>query len=195
MPQSGKLIILSAPSGSGKTTLARHLLSVFPDLGFSVSATTRAKRGHEIEGRDYSFLSPGRFLELRQQQAFLEWEEVYPGTFYGTLKSSVDACLSHGRSILFDVDVQGAVSIKKAYGELALSVFVDAGGIDVLEQRLRNRKTESDDRILMRLAKARMELEMAPLFDYIQANRDLNEACAQLTEKVRSFLAQPITQT
>lgn len=191
MSAPGKLIIISAPSGSGKTTLARYLLRAIPNLQFSVSATTRAQRTHEINGRDYLFLSSDRFQELQQTNAFLEWEEVYQGIFYGTLKASVDECLQTGVSLVFDVDVQGALNIKKTYGQQALSVYVDAGGIDVLEKRLRARNTETEDRLRVRLEKASLEAGKANLFDYIQVNIDLEEACKQLERRVRTFLNLP----
>jgi guanylate kinase len=189
MTTPGKLIIISAPSGSGKTTLARHLLSVIPSLQFSVSATTRPQRAHEVDGRDYLFMSIERFQTLQRTDAFLEWEEVYAGIFYGTLKASVDNCLGSGVSLVFDVDVQGALNIKKAYGHQALSVYVDAGGIDVLEQRLRARNTESEERLQIRLAKAALEAQMSHLFDYIQPNTHLDQACEQLTRRVHTFLS------
>ena len=191
MAAPGKLIIISAPSGSGKTTLAHHLLSEMPYLQFSVSATTRPRREHEADGRDYIFLTNSHFQELIQAQAFLEWEEVYEGVFYGTLKSSVEKCLQAGISVVFDVDVQGALNIKKVYGPQALSVYVDAGGIDILEQRLRARRTESEERLRVRLQKASAEAKMSYLFDYIQVNTNLNEACQQLVNRVSSFLSAP----
>lgn len=189
MTTPGKLIIISAPSGSGKTTLARHLLSVIPSLQFSVSATTRAQRAHEVDGRDYLFMSTERFQTLQRTNAFLEWEEVYAGIFYGTLKASVDEYLESGVSLVFDVDVQGALNIKKAYGQQALSVYVDAGGIDVLEQRLRARNTETEERLQIRLKKAALEAQMSHLFDYIQLNTHLEQACEQLTRRVHTFLS------
>ena len=189
MTTPGKLIIISAPSGSGKTTLARHLLSVIPSLQFSVSATTRPQRAHEVDGRDYLFMSTERFQTLQRTDAFLEWEEVYAGIFYGTLKASVDNCLKSGISLVFDVDVQGALNIKKAYGQQALSVYVDAGGIDVLEQRLRARNTESEERLQIRVAKAALEAQMSHLFDYIQPNTHLDQACEQLARRVHTFLS------
>jgi guanylate kinase len=189
MTMPGKLIIISAPSGSGKTTLARHLLSVIPSLQFSVSATTRAQRAHEVDGRDYLFMSTERFQTLQRTNAFLEWEEVYAGIFYGTLKASVDEYLESGVSLVFDVDVQGALNIKKAYGQQALSVYVDAGGIDVLEQRLRARNTETEERLQIRLKKAALEAQMSHLFDYIQLNTHLEQACEQLTRRVHTFLS------
>ncbi|MFM8493620.1 MAG: guanylate kinase [Bacteroidota bacterium] len=189
MTTPGKLIIISAPSGSGKTTLARHLLSVIPSLQFSVSATTRAQRAHEVDGRDYLFMSTERFQTLQRTNAFLEWEEVYAGIFYGTLKASVDEYLESGVSLVFDVDVQGALNIKKAYGQQALSVYVDAGGIDVLEQRLRARNTETEERLQIRLKKAALEAQMSHLFDYIQLNTHLEQACEQLTRRVHAFLS------
>ncbi|MFM7587205.1 MAG: guanylate kinase [Bacteroidota bacterium] len=189
MTTPGKLIIISAPSGSGKTTLARHLLSVIPSLQFSVSATTRAQRAHEVDGRDYLFMSTERFQTLQRTNAFLEWEEVYAGIFYGTLKASVDEYLKSGVSLVFDVDVQGALNIKKAYGQQALSVYVDAGGIDVLEQRLRARNTETEERLQIRLKKAALEAQMSHFFDYIQLNSHLEQACEQLTRRVHTFLS------
>lgn len=189
MTTPGKLIIISAPSGSGKTTLARHLLSVIPSLQFSVSATTRPQRAHEVDGRDYLFMSTERFQTLQRTDAFLEWEEVYAGIFYGTLKASVDNCLKSGISLVFDVDVQGALNIKKAYGQQALSVYVDAGGIDVLEQRLRARNTETEERLKIRLKKAALEAQMSHFFDYIQLNTHLEQACEQLTRRVHTFLS------
>lgn len=189
MTTPGKLIIISAPSGSGKTTLARHLLSVIPSLQFSVSATTRAQRAHEVDGRDYLFMSTERFQTLQRTNAFLEWEEVYAGIFYGTLKASVDEYLESGVSLVFDVDVQGALNIKKAYGQQALSVYVDAGGIDVLEQRLRARNTETEERLQIRLKKAALEAQMSHFFDYIQLNTHLEQACEQLTRRVHAFLS------
>lgn len=189
MTTPGKLIIISAPSGSGKTTLARHLLSVIPSLQFSVSATTRAQRAHEVDGRDYLFMSTERFQTLQRTNAFLEWEEVYAGIFYGTLKASVDEYLKSGVSLVFDVDVQGALNIKKAYGQQALSVYVDAGGIDVLEQRLRARNTETEERLQIRLKKAALEAQMSHFFDYIQLNTHLEQACEQLTRRVHTFLS------
>lgn len=189
MTTPGKLIIISAPSGSGKTTLARHLLSVIPSLQFSVSATTRPQRAHEVDGRDYLFMSIERFQTLQRTDAFLEWEEVYAGIFYGTLKASVDNCLKSGVSLVFDVDVQGALNIKKAYGQQALSVYIDAGGIDVLEQRLRARNTETEERLQIRLKKAALEAQMSHFFDYIQLNTHLEQACEQLTSRVHAFLS------
>ena len=189
MTTPGKLIIISAPSGSGKTTLARHLLSVIPSLQFSVSATTRPQRAHEVDGRDYLFMSIERFQTLQRTDAFLEWEEVYAGIFYGTLKASVDNCLKSGVSLVFDVDVQGALNIKKAYGQQALSVYVDAGGIDVLEQRLRARNTETEERLQIRLKKAALEAQMSHFFDYIQLNTHLEQAREQLTRRVHTFLS------
>ena len=189
MTTPGKLIIISAPSGSGKTTLARHLLSVIPSLQFSVSATTRPQRAHEVDGRDYLFMSIERFQTLQRTDAFLEWEEVYAGIFYGTLKASVDNCLKSGVSLVFDVDVQGALNIKKAYGQQALSVYIDAGGIDVLEQRLRARNTETEERLQIRLKKAALEAQMSHFFDYIQLKTHLEQACEQLTRRVHTFLS------
>jgi guanylate kinase len=186
---SGKLIIFSAPSGSGKTTLVHHLLQQLPVLRFSISATSRPKRGEEIDGRDYHFLDTATFEQKIAEQAFVEWEEVYTGTYYGTLRSEVDALLAEGKSVIFDVDVKGGLNIKKQYGPQALAIFVQAGSLEVLQERLIKRNTESADKLKMRLNKAASEMEYAKQFDYILVNNDLEIAKQTALEVVSSFIA------
>ncbi|NTW23492.1 MAG: guanylate kinase [Lentimicrobium sp.] len=183
-----KLIIVSAPSGAGKTTIVKHLLSCFPDLAFSVSATTRAIRAGEVHGKDYFFISELEFKERIESGDLLEWEEVYKGTFYGTLKSEVDRLMNKGFNVIFDVDVVGGLNIKKEYGENALSVFVSPPSVADLEFRLNNRKTDSAETIRKRIEKAQWELGFAPEFDYILVNDSLDKAKIEIEEKVADFL-------
>ena len=187
-PAQGKVIIFSAPSGSGKTTIVQHLLKNQAQFGFSVSACTRDKRAHETHGKDYYFLSVNEFKEKIAAQEFVEWEEVYGGNYYGTLKSEVERLWSENKVILFDVDVIGAINLKKIFGEQALAVFIQPPSIEVLEQRLRNRKTDPDEQIKRRVAKAARELKKANEFDYILVNDDLDRACAEIKAKVATFI-------
>lgn len=183
-----KLIIVSAPSGAGKTTIVKHLLTCIPELGFSVSATSRAIRAGETHGIDYFFISAGEFRQRIDEGDLLEWEEVYPGSFYGTLKSEVFRLMKEGKHVIFDVDVVGGLNIKKAFGNDALSVFVSPPSVAELENRLKNRNTDSPETISKRIAKARWELEFAPKFDYILINNDLETAKAEILEKVLNFI-------
>ncbi|MFO7940814.1 MAG: guanylate kinase [Bacteroidales bacterium] len=185
---SGKLIIFSAPSGSGKTTIVRHLLSQGLPLAFSVSATSRAPRGTEKHGREYYFLSPDEFRKYIEQNAFVEWEEVYADRYYGTLKSEVERLWSEGKHVLFDVDVVGGVNLKKQFGDRALSIFVKAPSIDVLEERLRKRSTETEAELKLRVEKADQEYNYARQFDVVLVNDDLQHAQKQAVELVCSFL-------
>ncbi|MDP3462227.1 MAG: guanylate kinase [Bacteroidales bacterium] len=185
---AGKVIILSAPSGSGKTTLVRHLLESRTDLGFSVSATSRKQREGEQNGIDYHFLSPEEFRTLIENKAFLEWEEVYPGIFYGSLISKVDKMLSQGQHVVFDVDVVGGLNIKQHYGKQALSIFVKAPSIDIMAQRLHKRGTESDESLKSRLEKAAWELTFADKFDVVILNDTLEVAKAELNTIVNTFI-------
>ncbi|MGM0551337.1 MAG: guanylate kinase [Bacteroidota bacterium] len=185
---SGKLIIFSAPSGSGKTTIVRHLLSQGLPLAFSVSATSRAPRGTEKHGREYYFLSPDEFRKYIEQNAFVEWEEVYADRYYGTLKSEVERLWSEGKHVLFDVDVVGGVNLKKQFGDRALSIFVKAPSIDVLEERLRKRSTETEAELKLRVEKADHEYNYARQFDVVLVNDDLQHAQKQAVELVCSFL-------
>ncbi|MEL7587863.1 MAG: guanylate kinase [Prolixibacteraceae bacterium] len=183
----GKLIIFSAPSGSGKTTIVRHLLKVNPGFEFSISATSRAPRNTETDGVDYYFLSEVEFREKINNYEFLEWEEVYPGTFYGTLKSEVERIRNKGKHVLFDVDVIGGINIKKFYGDEALAVFIQPPSIEELEQRLVRRSTDSPEVIRKRVQKAAYELTFAPQFDRILINGDLQPSLAQAEKLVKEF--------
>jgi guanylate kinase len=185
---SGKLIVFSAPSGSGKTTLVRHLLEQDLPLGFSISATSREPRGKEQDGIDYYFLSTTQFQEKIQEKAFLEYEEVYQDTFYGTLNSELDRLWSSGKQVLFDIDVVGGVTIKKKYPKETLAIFVQPPSISELESRLRKRGTDNEEKIKERIAKARTELEYAPQFDYCLINEDLDQARKEVVQVVSDFL-------
>lgn len=186
--KTGKVLILTAPSGAGKTTIARHLLSEFSQLAFSVSATTRPRREGEIHGKDYYFLSITDFDNKVKQDAFVEWEEVYPGKRYGTLKAEVDRLWAADKVIVFDVDVLGAKNLKAYFGAQSLSLFIQPPDLETLEARLRNRATESDATLQERLRRARMELAQAHHFDRVLTNNNLEQAKAQATEWVSNFL-------
>ncbi|TYB78861.1 guanylate kinase [Bizionia myxarmorum] len=185
----GKLIVFSAPSGSGKTTIVRHLLGLDNlNLEFSISATSREKRGDEIDAKDYYFLSAKEFKNKIKNEEFLEWEEVYRDNFYGTLKTEVERIWSHGKHVIFDIDVSGGLRIKRKFPEETLAVFVKPPSIDELKIRLKKRKTESDDKINMRIAKASAELATAPLFDVIIENDNLDKALAEAEDLISNFL-------
>ncbi|MEZ4855223.1 MAG: guanylate kinase [Gelidibacter sp.] len=187
--QTGKLIVFSAPSGSGKTTLVRHLLKQKElNLEFSISATSREVRGEEIDGKDYYFLSFEDFKKKIKNDEFLEWEEVYRDNFYGTLKSEIERIWSHGKHVIFDIDVSGGLRIKRKFPEETLAIFVKPPSIDELKIRLKNRKTESNDKINMRIAKASAELATAPLFDKIVVNDNLEHALEEAYKLVADFL-------
>ncbi|MDC1379833.1 guanylate kinase [Algibacter sp.] len=187
--KQGKLIVFSAPSGSGKTTIVRHLLGVDNlNLEFSISATSREKRGEEAHGKDYYFLSAKEFKNKIKSDAFLEWEEVYRDNFYGTLKTEVERIWALGKNVIFDIDVSGGLRIKRKYPEQTLAVFVKPPSIDALKIRLKKRKTESEDKINMRVAKASAELATAPLFDTIIVNDNLDEALIEAEKKVGDFI-------
>ena len=185
----GKLIVFSAPSGSGKTTIVRHLLGLdYLNLEFSVSATSRDKRGEEVEGKDYYYLSLKEFKKKIKNEEFLEWEEVYRDCFYGTLKSEVNRIWAKGNHVIFDIDVVGGLRIKKKFPEETLAVFVKPPSVDELKIRLKKRKTETDDKINMRIAKASVELATAPQFDKIIKNHDLNIALKEAETLVADFV-------
>ena len=186
---TGKLIVFSAPSGSGKTTIVRHLLKQ-PQLNleFSISATSREKRGKEVNGKDYYFLSAKEFKNKIKNNEFLEWEEVYRDNFYGTLKTEVERIWAMGKHVIFDIDVSGGLRIKRKYPEQTLAIFVKPPSIDELKIRLKKRKTENEDKINMRVAKASAELATAPLFDKIIVNDDLDNALKQAETLVDSFV-------
>ena len=182
------MIVFTAPSGAGKTTLVRHVLKDRPQLAFSVSATTRARRPDEIDGRDYYFLSKEEFMVEVEQGGFVEWEEVYNGTLYGTLKSEVQRLWSEGRSIIFDIDVRGALSLKKLYGDKVLTLFVKPPSVEILTERLKSRNTESEEQLLTRLSKAKDELAYENRFDVVIVNDNLNTAVAHAERLVDNFL-------
>lgn len=184
----GKLIIFSAPSGSGKSTIINHLLQQDLNLAFSISATSRPPRGTERDGVEYFFLTPDEFRERIARGEFLEYEEVYPGRFYGTLKSQVEKQLTAGQNVVFDVDVVGGCNIKKYYGERALSVFIQPPSVEELRRRLVGRGTDAPEVIEDRVAKAEYELGFAPQFDVVVVNDNLEEAQQRAYDVIRNFL-------
>jgi guanylate kinase len=185
----GKALIFSAPSGSGKTTLVKHLIQNNPQLEFSISACTRDKRGRtEENGKDYYFLTPEEFKKKIDNNDFIEWEEVYSGNFYGTLKSEIDRIWQSGRSVIFDVDVKGGLSLKKYFKEKALAVFVKVPSIDILEERLHGRDSESVESLSQRLYKARFELGFEDKFDVTILNNDLTDSKNEADRLVNDFL-------
>jgi len=187
--KKGKLIVFSAPSGSGKTTIVRHLLEIdYLNLEFSISATSREKRGEEKEGKDYYYLSTKEFKNKIKNDEFLEWEEVYRDNFYGTLKSEIERIWALGKHVIFDIDVVGGLRIKKKYPKETLVVFVKPPSVDELKIRLKKRKTESDDKINMRIAKASIELATAPQFDKVIKNHDLGVALKEAEGLVADFV-------
>lgn len=187
-PITGKCIIFSAPSGAGKTTLVHYLLRNMDELEFSISAASRAPRGREENGIDYHFMSVDDFKSKIDQNAFVEWEEVYQDMFYGTLKAEVKKAWDAGKTVVFDVDAEGGINLKKIFGENALSVFIKPPSLFVLEQRLRDRRTETEESIKKRLSKAQAELERAVHFDYVLLNDNLEKACHEAKEMVSNFI-------
>ncbi len=194
--KGGKLIIFAAPSGSGKTTIVHHLLDK-PELNlaFSVSATSRARRGKETNGENYYFMSVSEFKKHIKNEDFLEWEEVYRDNFYGTLKTEVERLRALGKNVIFDIDVVGGLRIKKKFPKDTLAVFVKPPSVDELKIRLKKRSTESDDKINMRIAKASVELATAPQFDKIIKNYDLDTALEEAYQLVREFVAPQQTKS
>ena len=186
--KSGKCVIFSAPSGAGKTTIVHHLLNANIGLAFSVSACSRDPRPNETDGKDYYFLGLEGFRKLIQEDAFIEWEEVYTDNYYGTLRSEIERIWSEGKTVIFDVDVIGGLNIKRIFGDQALAIFVQPPSYDELEKRLRHRSTESEEKINMRMAKARKELSSASEFDVILINDDLEVACAEAKRIVTEFI-------
>lgn len=186
---NGKLIVFSAPSGSGKTTIVRHLLQQEElNLEFSISATSRQKRGKEVHGKDYYYLSLQEFKTKIKNDDFLEWEEVYRDNFYGTLKSEVERIWAKGKHVIFDIDVSGGLRIKRKFPEKTLSIFVKPPDLNELVRRLKDRGEESEDKINMRVSKAPAELATAPLFDEIVVNKDLDIALEKAYNLVSDFL-------
>ncbi|MBN1111656.1 MAG: guanylate kinase [Bacteroidales bacterium] len=188
MSKQGKLIIFSAPSGSGKTTIVKHLLDNKLPFEFSISATNREPRVGETDGKDYHFLSTEEFKLRIDSGDFVEWEEVYPGRYYGTLKSELTRIWNNGNHVLFDVDVVGGVNLKKYFQDQALSIFVQAPSVEELRSRLIGRQTDSTEEIEKRVAKAEYELTFADKFDHIVVNDDLQKAFAQTMNIVTNFL-------
>lgn len=185
---NGKLVIFSAPSGAGKSTLVNYLLPQFPELSFSISATSRSPRGKEQHGKDYYFLSSEEFKARVAGDELLEWEEVYAGTYYGTLRSEVERIWAQGKVVVFDIDVVGALNLKKQFGDRALALFVQAPSVEILEQRLRGRGTDSEEKIQQRVAKAAIEMARAPEFDKVVVNDDLDTAKAEALAILKDFL-------
>ncbi|WP_426095250.1 guanylate kinase [Flavobacterium sp. DSR2-3-3] len=189
MSTGGKLIVFSAPSGSGKTTIVRHLLSKEDlNLEFSISVASREPRGEEVNGKDYYFMSTEEFKKHIKNEDFLEWEEVYRDNFYGTLKSEVNRIWAKDKNVIFDIDVAGGLRIKHKFPEETLAVFVKPPSVDELKRRLKERSTESDDKINMRIAKASVELATAPQFDVIIKNYDLDIALEEAYQLVKNFI-------
>ncbi len=185
----GKLIVVTAPSGAGKTTIVHHLLDTFKSLAFSVSATTRSQRQNEQEGRDYYYINVQKFKELIAQDAFLEWQEVYENQFYGTLKSEVERLWSEGKQVVFDIDVKGAMNVKAAYPDQTLTIFIKPPSKDVLLERLKKRKSESEESLQKRIAKATYELTFEANFDKVLVNDDLATALQQAEKIVSNWLS------
>ena len=186
-----KVIIFSAPSGAGKSTIVQHLLGLFPELEFSISATSRAPRGQEKHGVEYYFFTADEFRQMISEDKFVEYEEVYAGSFYGTLRSEVERIWAKGHAIVFDIDVQGGVNLKRIFGDQALSVFIQAPSVEILRERLIGRGTDTEEAIERRVAKAASEMEFAEgKFDYVLINDDLQTAKAEAERVILDFLKQ-----
>jgi len=187
--KKGKLIIFSAPSGAGKTTIVHHLLKTFPDkISFSISATTRQARGNEQHEKDYYFVTKDDFLHKVAKHEFAEFEEVYTGTFYGTLKSEIQRIWDEGKTVIFDLDVEGGLRLKKKYEADALAIFVDPPSLEVLIERLTKRGTDSAEKVKERINKAEKELSYSSKFDVILENNKLDDACSKAEEMVLNFM-------
>lgn len=190
----GKIIFFTAPSGSGKTTIVKHLLQNNPNLAFSISATTRDKRPHEVDGVDYYFLDVATFRKKIKEDEFVEHEEVYSGLYYGTLKAEIERIWALGKHVIVDIEVKGALNIKKYYQENALGVFIQLKDMKTLEKRLRDRGTEEEKRLKERLSRAAYELTFSNRFDKVLINENLQEAHQEAQELVNTFLAQTAVQ-
>jgi guanylate kinase len=191
MNKNGKLIVFSAPSGSGKTTIVQHLLQQEElNLEFSISATSRERRGEELDGKHYYFMTFEKFKQHIKNDDFLEWEEVYRDNFYGTLKTEIERIWAKGKHVIFDIDVVGGLRIKKKFPEQTLAVFVKPPSVDELKRRLKERKTETEDKINMRIAKASIELATAPQFDHIIENNNLEKALEESYQLVKDFVSE-----
>ena len=187
---NGKLLIFSAPSGSGKTTIVKHLLKTNPKLEFSISACSRPMRSNEVNGRDYHFLTPEEFRRKIDENQFIEWEEVYPGSYYGTLKSELERIWSKGNHVVFDVDVKGGLNLKKIFSKQALAIFIMPPSIEILEQRLVARGTETVETIAKRVGKAAEEIAHASQFDLTIVNENLESTFLEAEYAVNNFIAQ-----
>lgn len=187
-PNHGKCVIFSAPSGAGKTTIVKYLLRNIENLVFSISAASRQPRGREVNGVDYHFFSVEEFKAKIATNDFVEWEEVYKDNFYGTLKAEVEKAWADGKTVVFDVDAIGGINLKSIFGANALSIFIKPPSLFVLEQRLKNRKTENAEQIKMRLDKANEELSHADVFDYVLLNDNLEKACADVKSEIEKFI-------
>jgi len=184
----GKAIIVSAPSGAGKTTLVKHLIAALPQLEFSVSACSRQKRENEIDGKDYYFITPELFREKIHQDEFVEWQEVYQGSYYGTLRSELQRIWDKEKIPIFDVDVIGGLNLKNYFGFQALSIFIQPPSLEILESRLKNRRTETEESLLKRLSKTKEELTFATGYDRIVVNDSIGKASTETIEMVSEFL-------
>lgn len=184
----GKLIIFSAPSGAGKTTIVKYLLTIFPEIAFSISCTTRPKREFEVNGKDYYFLTEKEFKEKIKNNEFIEYEEVYEGRFYGTLHSEIERLWNQGKHVIFDIDVKGGLNLKKQFKERALAIFIAPPSLKDLEERLKNRNTENSDSLLARIEKADEELSFAKDFDVVIINDNLEKAQNKAKTLVKNFL-------
>lgn len=182
------ILIFSAPSGSGKSTLVQHLLDTRQDIELSISATTRAPRGQEQDGREYYFITPERFEQLIKEDAFVEWQQVYKGTYYGTLRSEIERIENAGHHVVFDIDVKGGINVKRMFGDRARAIFISPPSIEALRERLTKRGTDSPEKIEERLAKAEIEMADAPLFDTILVNDDLATTKKELDKELATFL-------
>ena len=187
--KTGKLIVIAAPSGSGKTTIVKHLISEASlNLGFSISATSRDKRENEVDGKDYHFLSVYEFKKKISLNEFVEWEEVYENTFYGTLNSEIVSLNNSGKNLIFDIDVIGGLSIKKSFPENTLTIFIQPPSLKELESRLRNRGTESEEKIKMRISKASKEMTMAVLYDHSIENNNIEQTVTKIKSIINNFI-------
>lgn len=187
---NGPVIIITAPSGSGKTTLVKHLLSQFSSINFSVSATTRAKRPLEEDGKDYHFITTEKFLRLIEEGLFVEWEEVYPNQFYGTLYSELTKIWDRGNIVLFDVDVLGALALKNKFNTDAISIFIKTPSLDILRERLKKRLTETEESLQKRISKAEQEISYAHSFDIVLVNDVLEDTQKQIVDIINHFMTQ-----
>ncbi|MCX7861927.1 MAG: guanylate kinase [Bacteroidales bacterium] len=185
-----KVVIISAPSGAGKTTLVQYILEKFPQMEFSISATSRKPRPNEMEGKDYYFITQEEFKKRIENNEFVEWEEVYPGCFYGTLRSELERIWNKGKIVLFDVDVKGGINLKRIFKDNALSVFISPPNIEVLAERLKKRGTETEESLKTRIEKAVYEMTFQTQFDEVVINDDLKQAQYKITEIINNWLMQ-----